>query len=133
MNINVVGYGTFEVDVESKAIDLLKKLNLEALAIKVKDQILDLETSLQNVDELEFITKNSSEAIKIVRHSSSHILAQAVQRLFKDSKKAKGPATDWGFYYDFDVKDRLSKDDLLIIENEMNNIIKEKNMQEIAY
>ena len=63
--------------------------------------------------------------LDVLRHTTSHIMAQAVKRLFKDVKLAIGPAIEDGFYYDFDMDHRLTNDDLVNIEAEMKKIIKE--------
>ena len=60
-----------------------------------------------------------------MRHTASHIMAQAVRRLFKDVKVAIGPAIENGFYYDFDTEHRFTKDDFAAIEAEMHKIVKE--------
>ena len=65
-------------------------------------------------------------ALSTIRHSASHILAQAVQVFYKDAKLGIGPAIDDGFYYDFDVDKPITEDDLEKIENEMQRIINEK-------
>ncbi len=64
-------------------------------------------------------------AIEVMRHSTSHVMAQAVKRLYKDAKLAIGPSIENGFYYDFDIENPLTDEDLDKIEEEMNNIIKE--------
>ena len=70
--------------------------------------------------------KNES-TLGVLRHSTSHIMAQAVQKLFPQAKLAIGPATDTGFYYDFDMTDghAFTEEDLTKIEEEMKNIIKQ--------
>ena len=71
--------------------------------------------------------EKNNETLRTLRHSCSHIMAQAVQKLFPQAKLAIGPATDDGFYYDFDLTDgyAFTQDDLQKIEDEMKNIIKE--------
>ncbi len=72
------------------------------------------------------ISKNSTEALDLLRHSTAHVMAEAVQRLYPNAKIAIGPTIENGFYYDFDIPDySLSIEDLPKIEQEMNNIIKE--------
>ena len=70
--------------------------------------------------------KNES-TLGVLRHSASHIMAQAVQKLFPQAKLAIGPATDTGFYYDFDLTDghAFTEEDLVKIEEEMKNIVKQ--------
>ena len=76
--------------------------------------------------EREKMEKNN-ETLRVLRHSCSHIMAQAVQKLFPQAKLAIGPATDSGFYYDFDLTDgyAFTQEDLVKIEEEMKNIIKQ--------
>ena len=76
--------------------------------------------------EREEMEKNN-ETLRVLRHSCSHIMAQAVQKLFPQAKLAIGPATDEGFYYDFDLTDgyAFTQEDLEKIENEMKEIIKQ--------
>ena len=71
--------------------------------------------------------EKNKETLHVLRHSCSHIMAQAVQKLFPQAKLAIGPATDAGFYYDFDLTDgyAFTQDDLAKIEEEMKNIIKQ--------
>ena len=71
--------------------------------------------------------EKNNETLHILRHSCSHIMAQAVQKLFPSAKLAIGPSTDAGFYYDFDLTDghAFTEDDLKKIEDEMKNIIKQ--------
>ena len=71
--------------------------------------------------------EKNEETLRVLRHSTSHIMAQAVQKLFPQAKLAIGPATDTGFYYDFDLTDghAFTEDDLVKIEEEMKNIVKE--------
>ena len=76
--------------------------------------------------EREKMEKNN-ETLSVLRHSCSHIMAQAVQKLFPQAKLAIGPSTDSGFYYDFDLTDgyAFTQEDLVKIEEEMKNIIKQ--------
>ena len=71
--------------------------------------------------------EKNNETLSVLRHSCSHIMAQAVQKLFPQAKLAIGPSTDSGFYYDFDLTDgyAFTQDDLVKIEEEMKNIIKQ--------
>lgn len=71
--------------------------------------------------------EKNNETLSILRHSTSHIMAQAVQKLFPSAKLAIGPAVENGFYYDFDLTDghAFTEDDLSKIEDEMKNIVKQ--------
>lgn len=97
----------------------------EALAGKVNGKIVDLSYPVQEDVTLELLTFNDEEGRAVYRHSSAHVLAQAVKRLFPEAKLAIGPAIQDGFYYDFDVPQPFTPDQLEQIEAEMNKIIKE--------
>lgn len=97
----------------------------EALAGKVNGKTVDLNYPIQEDVQLELLTFNDEEGQTIYRHSSSHVLAQAVKRLFPEAKLAIGPAIKDGYYYDFDVNQPFTPAQLEQIEAEMNKIIKE--------
>lgn len=86
-------------------------------------EILDLRTSLKDGDRLEIVTANSEKGREVLRHSGAHIMAQAVQELFKNVKVTIGPVVEDGFYYDFDPETPLSLNDLQKIEDKMYEII----------
>ena len=93
------------------------------VAAKVNGKIVDLNYTLDKVSDVEFIDINSQEGLEILRHSAAHIMAQAIQTLFKDAKFAVGPAIENGFYYDVDVGRPLTQDDLKSIETQMKKIV----------
>lgn len=97
----------------------------KVLVAKVNGNVTDLRMPLVNGSEVEFLTFDSQEGKNTLRHTASHIMAQAVRRLFKDVKIAIGPAIENGFYYDFDTEHRFTKDDFATIEAEMHKIVKE--------
>ncbi len=94
-------------------------------AAKINGKNCDLRTVLNDGDNLELLTFDDEYGRWTFRHTASHILAQAVKRLFPEVKLAIGPAVDEGFYYDFDVEKSFTPDDLLKIEGEMKKIVKE--------
>lgn len=98
---------------------------------KVNGEIKDLKYTVDNDCSVEFLTFDSEEGKKTYWHTTSHILAQAVCRLFPGTKFAIGPAIAEGFYYDFDFENPISDDDLSKIESEMQKIIKENFSIEI--
>ncbi len=98
---------------------------------KVNGEIKDLKYAVDNDCSVEFLTFDSEEGKKTYWHTTSHILAQAVCRLFPGTKFAIGPAIAEGFYYDFDFENPISDDDLSKIESEMQKIIKENFSIEI--
>ncbi|PMP62971.1 threonine--tRNA ligase [Desulfurella multipotens] len=92
------------------------------IAAKVDGKIVDLNFTLDKESDVEFIDINSKEGLEILRHSAAHIMAQAIQTLFKNAKFAIGPAIENGFYYDVDIGRPLTQDDLKAIEVQMKKI-----------
>ena len=96
-----------------------------ACAAKIDGENADLRTVLDSDCTLEILTFEDDYGRRTFRHTASHIMAQAVKRLFPEAKLAIGPAVDDGFYYDFDIDTKFTPDDLLKIEAEMKKIVKE--------
>ena len=94
-----------------------------SLAAKVNDQLVDLNFPLSENSDIELITYKSPEAHEILLHSTSHLMAQAVKKLFPDAKVTIGPAIENRFYYDFDVETPFTEDDLMKIEKRMHEIV----------
>jgi threonyl-tRNA synthetase len=90
-----------------------------ALAGQVNDQLVDLYTPLNDGDTVAIITDKSPEALDIIRHSTSHLMAQAVKELFPAAKVTIGPSVENGFYYDFDIAVPFTPEDLEKIEKRM--------------
>ena len=109
----------------SLAASISKKLAKEAIAAKINGKLVDLNHGLKNNDKVEIITADSEDGIEIIRHSTAHVMAQAVKRIYGNVKLAIGPTIKNGFYYDFDLDISLTQDDLKKIEDEMNKIINE--------
>lgn len=107
------------------AAGISKKLAKEALVARVNGELKDLTSQVRPDDKVEFLTFDDEDGKTVYRHTSAHILAQAVKRLFPDAKLAIGPAIDEGFYYDFDSPKAFTPEDLALIEEEMKKIIKE--------
>lgn len=95
----------------------------EAVAGRVDGEVCSLSEPLEKDCQLEILTFEDKEGSQTFRHTSSHILAQAVKRLFPEAKLGIGPAIDQGFYYDFDLEHRFTEEDLKKLEKEMNKII----------
>ena len=106
------------------AADISSGLARVACAGEVNGEIVDLRTVIDSDCELNIVTASDPEGLKVIRHTASHVLAQAVKRLFPDAKIAIGPAIEDGFYYDFEAEP-FSRDDLDKLEAEMKKIIKE--------
>ncbi len=96
-----------------------------ACAAKVNGEVVDLRTELSEDAEVEILTFRDEEGKKAFRHTASHVMAQAVKRLYPNTKLAIGPAIDDGFYYDFDHEGAFSAEELIAIEKEMKKIVKE--------
>ena len=114
--------GTTAYDI---AKDISAGLARVACAAKINGKVCDLRTCIDSDASLEILTFEDEDGKKAFRHTASHILAQAVKRLFPNVKLAIGPAIDNGFYYDFDVETPFSTEDLEKIEAEMKKIVKE--------
>lgn len=106
------------------AKDISEGLARVACAGEVNGEIVDLRTEISEDCELNIVTANDEAGLKVIRHTTAHVMAEAVQRLFPDAKIAIGPAIEDGFYYDFDAE-AFSREDLDNIEAEMKKIIKE--------
>lgn len=113
------------VTVGSVAESISSGLRKNAVAGKVDEQLLDLSCRLERDAQLSILTLDSEEGLQVLRHSSAHVLAQAVKRLYKNVKLGIGPVIEDGFYYDLRLEHSLTAADLLSIEKEMENIIHE--------
>ncbi|MFP4163322.1 MAG: threonine--tRNA ligase [Chitinispirillaceae bacterium] len=102
------------------------RLAKAAIACRINGELKDLNTSLNEDDQVSIITFDNPEGKSIFWHSSSHILAQAVQELFPSAKIAIGPAIENGFYYDFDVETPFTNEDIAAIEKKAKEIISRK-------
>ena len=107
----------------AKAIS--NSLGKNALVAKVNGELTDLRDPIVDGAEVEFFTKEDPEGLFTLRHTASHVMAQAIQHLFPGVKFAIGPAIDDGFYYDLDSDHVFSQEDFAVIEKEMSKIAKE--------
>lgn len=107
------------------AQEISEGLARNALAAKLNGELVDLRTPLTQDAQVEILDFNSEGGRHAFRHTSSHILAQAIKRLWPGTKLAIGPAIEDGFYYDVDPLEPLTEEDLPKIEAEMNKIVKE--------
>ena len=106
------------------AKDISEGLARVACAGEVNGNVVDLRTVIDGDVSLNIVTANDAEGLKVIRHTASHVLAEAVKRLFPEAKVTIGPAIEDGFYYDFDAEP-FSREDLDKLEDEMKKIIKE--------
>jgi threonyl-tRNA synthetase len=114
--------GTTTEDIAGSISSGLKK---KALAGKLNGTMYDLKRPIEMDGMIEIITQDQPEALEILRHSSAHLMAQAIKRLYKDVKLGVGPVIEGGFYYDIDLEQSLTPEDLPLIEKEMKKIINE--------
>lgn len=104
--------------------DISEGLARAACAVEINGEVKDLRTVVDGDCEFNVLTAKDSEGIRTVRHTASHVLAEAVKRLYPNAKLAIGPSIDEGFYYDFEAEP-FSREDLDKLEKEMKKIIKE--------
>ena len=120
-----------EAEAGISALELVKSISnslaKKVLAVSIDDKTMDLTTVLDRDCKVQFLTFEDEGGRHALRHTASHILAQAIKRLYKDEnvQLAIGPAIENGFYYDIDMEKRLTEDDLKDIEKEMHKIVKE--------
>ena len=111
--------------VRDAAKSISRSLAKEAVAAKVNGTVQGMDYPLTGDCTLEILKFSDEEGAKTFRHTASHMLAQAVKKLYPDAKLAIGPAIDNGFYYDFDLKHRFTDEDFPAIEKEMKKIAEE--------
>lgn len=116
--------GTTTEDIAASISPGLKK---KSLAGKIDGQLIDLRTPIQQDGAIEIVTQDSDEALEVMRHSTAHLMAQAIKRVYKDQsvKLGIGPVIENGFYYDIDMEQAITPEDLPIIEKEMKKIVNE--------
>ncbi|WP_427126257.1 threonine--tRNA ligase [Priestia megaterium] len=110
---------------EDIAASISPGLKKKALAGKVNGELQDLRAPIEQDGSLEIITQDAPEALEIMRHSTAHLMAQAIKRLYKDTKVqlGVGPVIENGFYYDIDMEESITPEDLGKIEKEMKKIV----------
>ena len=108
------------------ALDISEGLARAACAVEIDGKVEDLRTVIDADCTLQILTANDKEGLQVVRHTASHVLAEAVKRLFPEAKLAIGPSIDTGYYYDFE-HEPFSREDLDKLEKEMKKIIKAGN------
>ncbi|WP_342439104.1 threonine--tRNA ligase [Paenibacillus sp. FSL L8-0436] len=113
--------------IDDVAASISSGLRKNAAAGKMNGIVVDLSTPLQEDALVEIVTLDSPEGLEVMRHSTAHLMAQAVRRLFgtKEVKLGVGPVIEDGFYYDMDLEHPLNPEDLLKIEKEMDRIVSE--------
>lgn len=129
VKITLKGDAVKEFENGVTAAEVAKSLGMglykAACVCKIDGEVCDLRTPITKDCSLDILTFDDEEGKRAFRHTASHILAQAVKRLYPDAKLAIGPAIDNGFYYDFDIDEPFTPEALLKIEGEMKKIVKE--------
>ena len=113
--------GVSTLDIAKSISDGLARV---AVCGKIGDELIDLNMPINADCQLEIITNKSPEYQEVLRHSTAHVLAQAVKTIYPTAKCWVGPAIKDGYYYDFDFSTPITNEDLLLIENEMSKIVK---------
>ena len=127
MKVNVRNVGEVSIEQPCSIIDIIKMVNPEGLnnycVAKIDGKLIDLRTTITTDCDIELLDTTSKEALPVLRHTTAHIMAEAVQNLFPEAKITIGPATENGYFYDFDFRP-FTREDLDAIEKEMKSIIK---------
>ena len=114
------------VSVFDVAADIGPGLAKAALAGKVNGELVDTSYVIEDDADLSIVTSRDDEGLEVIRHSSAHLMAQAVKQLYPEAQVTIGPVIENGFFYDFSMENMLTPDDLLAIEKRMQELIKEK-------
>ncbi|MEK5325256.1 threonine--tRNA ligase [Aeribacillus sp. FSL M8-0254] len=115
-------HGTTTEEIAASISPGLKK---KAIAGKINGKLIDLKTPIEQDGHIEILTPDTKEALEILRHSTAHLMAQAIKRLYPNVKLGVGPVIENGFYYDIDMDETISHEDLPKIEKEMKKIVGE--------
>lgn len=124
------------ISIKEVAESISASLSKKAIAGKVDEQLVDLSYKLENDAVLSILSLDSEEGVHILRHTSAHVLAQAVKRIYGQVELGIGPVIEDGFYYDLKLEHSLNEEDLLAIEKDMENIINENleiKRMEVSY
>jgi len=113
------------ITTEEIAASISPGLKKKAIAGKINGQHIDLKTPIETDGSIEILTPGNNETLEILRHSTAHLMAQAIKRLYKNVKLGVGPVIENGFYYDIDMEETITPEDLPKIEKEMKKIIGE--------
>ncbi|MEI4529471.1 threonine--tRNA ligase [Priestia megaterium] len=109
------------------AESISSSLKKKAIAGKINGELYDLHRAINQDAEIEILTLDSDEGLEIMRHTTAHILAQAVKRVHKNVKLGVGPVIENGFYYDMDLSTTIASNELIQLEHEMKKIINENH------
>jgi threonyl-tRNA synthetase len=116
-----------QIEPGEKARDVAEKIGRrlarDAVVAKLDGELIDLDAPLNGGGDFEVVTVNSSEGLEVLRHSTAHVMAQAIVELYPGSKLTIGPPIENGFFYDIEVAGRLTDEDLPLIEERMHEIV----------
>lgn len=121
-NAKVFDKGTTTEDIAQSISPGLRK---KAVAGKLNGQLIELTRPIEEDGDIEIVTPGTDEALEVLRHSTAHLMAQALKRLYGNVNFGVGPVIEGGFYYDFDMEESLSSDDFEKIEKTMKQIVNE--------
>lgn len=110
---------------EDIAASISPGLRKKSIAGKFNGELYDLKRPIEQDGTIEIVTQDAADALEVLRHSTAHLMAQAVKRLYKNAKFGVGPVIEGGFYYDMDLEESLTPEDLPLIEKEMKKIVNE--------
>ncbi|MGG0236982.1 threonine--tRNA ligase [Bacillus rhizoplanae] len=113
------------ITTEDIAASISPGLKKKAIAGKLNEEMVDLRTPIEQDGTISIVTLDSEDGLYILRHSTAHLLAQALKRLYKDVKLGIGPVIENGFYYDIDMEEAITVEDFSKIEKEMQKIVNE--------
>jgi len=128
MEVRLKDGSKFEVLKGESAYDIAKRISeglaRNAVCARVDGKLVDLDMKIEKECDFEIVTTKDKDALIVLRHSTAHVLAEAVKELYPTCKIAIGPANEDGFFYEFDFQNNISEADLEKIENQMKKIIK---------
>ena len=110
---------------EDIAASISPGLRKKSIAGKFNGELYDLKRPIEQDGSIEIVTQDTADALEVLRHSTAHLMAQAIKRLYKNAKFGVGPVIEGGFYYDMDLEESLTPEDLPLIEKEMKKIVNE--------
>ncbi|PHD78536.1 threonine--tRNA ligase [Bacillus sp. AFS043905] len=110
---------------EDIAASISPGLRKKSIAGKFNGELYDLKRPIEQDGTIEIVTQEAADALEVLRHSTAHLMAQAIKRLYKNAKFGVGPVIEGGFYYDMDLEESLTPEDLPLIEKEMKKIVNE--------
>ncbi|MFE4810351.1 threonine--tRNA ligase [Peribacillus simplex] len=110
---------------EDIAASISPGLRKKSIAGKFNGELYDLKRPIEQDGTIEIVTQDVADALEVLRHSTAHLMAQAIKRLYKNAKFGVGPVIEGGFYYDMDLEESLTPEDLPLIEKEMKKIVNE--------